>query len=647
VTDKKVTRRLTTILVADIEGYTRLMRADEEATLKTLGEYRDVIDRLITRHEGRVFSTGGDSVLAEFGSAVEAVRCANSLQEEISSRNAELAEDQKLVFRIGINVGDVMVKNGDLFGDGVNVAARLEGLADPGGVCISGSVFEQVRHKLSLGFEDMGQREVKNIDELVSAYRLVPGQSPETGPLATYSGRSRHWWSPAIATAGAVSLVVGGLAVWQPWEPALELAVIEPMVVPISGKPLIAVLPFDDYGGGEMTARLARGVTEDIITDLARFPEFGVIARNSTEAYAGKAIDPRAVGEALGVGYVLEGSIQRMGEELRITAQLIDAETGTHVWSERWDRQAEDVFAVQTEIAETVANRLGGGAGVIQQSGRAEAQRKRPEDLDAYELYLLGTEKLEKTTKENIQESIRLLTRAVELDPGLARAWVELYHAHSISRNFGAERDSALKAAMEAAERAVELDPGDAEAHAALGSAFADRGEFVRAKASFDTALRMAPNAFEILTFYASWSATLGDLEGGAKFAERAISLNPDFPMWAAGAYSWAFFQVGRYEETLRLLDRQTPENYTNYRWAMRAGSYAALGQKDEAADAVRQALERFPQLTIEGLVSDQSISDIERERFIETMRLAGFPPCAPADARADLISTARLAECD
>jgi TolB-like protein/Flp pilus assembly protein TadD len=623
------------------------MRADEEATLKTFSEYREIIEELIARHEGRVFSTAGDSVLAEFGSTVEAVRCAISWQEEIASRNAKQADNLKLMFRIGINVGDVMVKDGDLFGDGVNVAARLEGLAESGGICISGNVFEQIRHKLSLGFEDMGQQEVKNISEPVSAYRMVPGQTPATGAPVTESGRGRNWRLLAIATVVAISISAGVLAVWRPWEAAVEQAMNERVTVQLTSKPLIAVLPFDDYGGGDMTVRLARGVTEDIITDLARFSEFGVIARNSTEIYAGKAVDPRVVGKTLGVGYVLEGSIQRLGEELRITAQLIDAGTGAHVWTHRWDRPAGDIFAVQTEIAETVANRLGGGAGVIQQSGRAAARRKRPEDLDAYELYLLGTEKLEKTTKADIQESIRLLTSAVELDSGLARAWVELYHAHSISRNFGAERDSAMKAAMEAAERAVALDPGDAEAHAALGSALADRGEFVRAKASFDTALRMAPNAFEILTFYASWSATLGDLEGGAKFAERAISLNPDYPMWAAGAYAWAFFQVGRYDEVLGLLDRQTPDNYTTYRWAMRAGSYAMLGRQDEATSAVQQALERFPQLTIEGLAADQSISDTERSRFIETMLVAGFPTCAPADERADFISTARLAECN
>ncbi len=243
--EEKITRKLTTILAADVEGYTRLMRADEEATLKTLGEHREIIDGLIARHEGRVFSTGGDSVLAEFGSAVEAVRCAISCQEEISSRNAELANDRKLMFRIGVNIGDVMVRDGDLFGDGVNVAARLEGLAEAGGVCISGSVFEQIKHKLSLGFEDMGQQEVKNIADPVSAYRLVPSQVSVSAGATAPAGPSaaRRWRMPAIAAAVVVIMAAGGLVVWLPWQPKLEPASVENTTIPMGDKPSIAVLP--------------------------------------------------------------------------------------------------------------------------------------------------------------------------------------------------------------------------------------------------------------------------------------------------------------------------------------------------------------------------------------------------------------------
>ncbi|MEE8542413.1 MAG: adenylate/guanylate cyclase domain-containing protein, partial [Gammaproteobacteria bacterium] len=313
--EDKVTRKLTTILAADVEGYTRLMRADEEATLKTLGEYRDVIDGLIARHEGRVFSTGGDSVLAEFGSVVEAVRCALSCQDEISNRNAELADDRKMMFRMGVNVGDVMVKDGDLFGDGVNVAARLEGLAEAGGVCISGSVFEQIKHKLSLDFKDMGEQEVKNIAEPVSTYRLVPGQN-SVAPGATAAAKTsikRRWRLPAMAAAAMVIITAGGLTVWRPWEPGIEPASIENMVFPLPDKPSIAVLPFANMSGDPEQQYFVDGITEDLITDLSKLSGLFVIARKSTFVYKGRPVEVRRVAEELGVRYVLEGSVRRAG----------------------------------------------------------------------------------------------------------------------------------------------------------------------------------------------------------------------------------------------------------------------------------------------------------------------------------------------
>jgi hypothetical protein len=304
-------------------------------------------------------------------------------------------------------------------------------------------------------------------------------------------------------------------------------------------------------------------LTEDIITDLARFPEFDVVARNSTEAYKGKPMDAREVGAKLRVGYVLEGSIQRQGDRVRITAQLIDATSGNHLWSERWDRPDEDVFAVQTEIAEQVTNRLGGGAGLIQEAGRIAAKRKRPKNLNAYEYYLLGTEKLEQVTKPDTEEAIRLLTHAVELDPGLARAWVELYHSHNLMVGFGGDRETERKAADDAAERAAQLDPSDAEAHAVLGMSSGDRGKLARAKAELDTALRLAPGSAEILTFYAGWAATLGEAKRGADMVDQVIRLDPYYPVWASGHFSYAYFAAGRYEDALKVFERLKPETTT------------------------------------------------------------------------------------
>jgi TolB-like protein len=438
--------------------------------------------------------------------------------------------------------------------------------------------------------------------------------------------------------AGATILVLGLAAVigWQFWSS-------EPASVTSS----IAVLPFANVGGEESTGRLADGITEDVITDLARFPEFEVVARHSTEAYKGKAVDIREVGRALNVRYVLEGSIQRQGDRVRITAQLLDAALGIHLWSERWDRPAEDVFAVQTEIAELVTNQLGGGTGLVLRAERNLARRKRPENLTAYQLYLLGGEKIEQMTPESIKESIRLLTRAVELDPGLARAWVELNHSHTLSRSFGIEdAETAREAGMNVAKRAVALDPSDAEAHSVLGSALAERGEFALAKVSFDTSLRLAPNAFEILAFYAGWAADLGEAEHGAEMADKAVRLNPNYPIWSAQIFGWTYFAAGRYEDALQMLARLTPENYGDFTWVARAGALASLGRSAEAEATVRQALERFPDLTIESYVYGAPRASDLRLHLIETMRRAGFPPCAKSPPPVRSAEPERLPEC-
>jgi TolB-like protein/tetratricopeptide (TPR) repeat protein len=406
----------------------------------------------------------------------------------------------------------------------------------------------------------------------------------------------------------------------------------------------VVVLPFETIGGDEGLARLADGLTEDIIIDLARFPEFEVVGSNSSAVYH----DVRAAAAELGAAFVVQGSIRREADRVRIAAQLVDAETGLHLWSNRWDRQAVDVFAIQAEIAEAVTNRLGGGAGLVQETGRNKARRKRPENLNAYELYLLGTEKLERFTKEDIEEAIRLLTRAVELDHGLARAWAELFHSHLVSIGFGADRAKATLAAHHAAEMAVRLDPSDAEAHAVLGMSSTMKGDFARSKTEFDTALLLAPNAAEILIFYAGWASGFGEAERGAEMVERAIRLDPSYPMWATGIFAYAYFMAGRYQEALGMLERTSPENYTSERWVMRAGALAALGRIEEAKTWIAEARQVHPDLTVELIANDPSFNTSEQLRFGETMRLAGFPLCSTFEKLKTLrTNPIRLPECE
>ncbi|BCH16919.1 adenylate/guanylate cyclase domain-containing protein [Mesorhizobium sp. L-2-11] len=622
-------RKLSAILAADVVGYSALMERDEAGTFERLRAGRkELFEPEIARHHSQIFKLMGDGMLAEFGSVVDAVECAVSLQRGLAERNAAVPEDQRIRVRIGINLGEVIVEGEDRYGEGVNVAARLQQLADPGGICVSAKVAREVEKKLAFGFEPLGEQKVKNIAEPVQAFRVIlEGRAPRQ---PARSSPPRWVW----AAVPVLILVLAG-TVWQFWP-----------TTTVSGKPSVAVLPFDNYGGDEATGRLADGLTEDIITDLAGFPEFQVIARNSTEQYRDKPAVPIEVGKVLGAGFVVEGSIQRQSDRVRITAQLIDAKTGKHLWSQRWDRPDEDLFAIQTEISEQISNRLGGGAGLVQEAGRIAAHRKPPENLNAYELYLLGTEKLEQVNQADVEEAVRLLTRAVELDPGLARAWVELSHSHGILSNFGVEPEKNRASSVEAAERAVRLDPSDAEAHAVYASTLGDKGEFERAKAEFDTALRLAPGQFEILTFYVGWASTFGESERGAQLVDKAVGLNPSYPMWSARIFTYAYFMAGRYENALQMLDRVTPENYGKGHWVMRSGALAALGRTEEAKVSVKDALRRFPNLTVEGFVNQPGFNEAERQRLIETMRLAGLPDCAKAEELAKIKKPLRLPEC-
>jgi TolB-like protein len=302
--------------------------------------------------------------------------------------------------------------------------------------------------------------------------------------------------------------------------------------------PLVAVLPFDALAGGEGAELLAKGLTENVITDLGRIPEFAVLATGATAGYRGVAVDPRKVGAELNAPFVVEGSIAREADRVRVTAKLVDARTGGTLWSDRWERAAADIFAVQTEIAETIANRLGGGDGLVQQAGRNAARRKPPGSLDAYELYLLGTEQLEKITVPDVQEAIGLLNRAVEIDPGFARAWIELHNSYNILADKGIAPEENRAVARAAAERALALDPGDAEAHVAMGWQIGMTGDLARAKAEFDVALQLAPNAAEILTAYAAWASGFGEPERGAAMVDRIIRLEPNLPVWKAAPFA-------------------------------------------------------------------------------------------------------------
>jgi TolB-like protein/class 3 adenylate cyclase len=631
MSDQAPRRRLAAILAADVVGYSRLIELDEASTLSALKTHMDtLILPAIAGHHGRVVKTTGDGILVEFGSVVDAVRCAIAVQRSVTEFNVAVAADRRLQFRIGVNLGDVVVEGADLYGDGVNIAARLEQLAQPCGVLLSGTAYDQLQGKLDVPLEFVGEQQVKNIARPVRTYRV------------RLDGSRAGWWrrfretrrrAPWAAAVPLVLILAGG--VWHFW----------PQQHGLVSRASLAVLPFANIAGDEATGRLADGLTEDIITDLSRYREMDVIARNSTEVYKDKPVDLRQLGKELNVRYVLEGSVQRQGDQLRITAQLIDGHSGTHLWSERWDKPAKEFFAIQTDIADQVGSRLG-GSGIINNAEHEAARRSRPEDLTAYELYLAGRNESLRATPEGNKRALELLQRAVVVDPMLARAWAELSWAHNSSINFGGDSAKAGPAALSAARRATELDPDDAYAHATLGWMLGNHGDLVRSESEFDKALQLNPGSADIMVLYSRWAYGFGHPGRGAEAADRAIRLNPNYQIWWAWNFQYAYFIDGRYEDALRILERLPFENYVVGSWVIHAASYAALGQTDAAKAAVADALKHHPDVTIEGFTGRPIFSEAERRRLVELMRAAGFPACARAETLTRSPQLVRLPEC-
>ena len=585
----QLNRRLLAILVLDMAGYSRSMEADEAGTIARLRSlHQDVVEPLLTRYRGRLVKLMGDGAILVFESVVDAVTCAVAIQRALAEGAA--AGPGRMSLRIGVNLGDVALIDDDVYGDGVNIAARLQQLCPPGEVVVSGTAYDHLQGKFDHPLEYLGEQQVKNIARPVRAYRVrLDGKGIRSWPRL---GGWRRLRLPAVGLLVAASLLGAGLWWFRPDDPGLV------------AKASIAVLPFANLSGDEATGRLADGITEDIITDLSRWREFDVIARNSTAVYKGKPTDVREIGRDLDVRYVLEGSVQRQEDQIRLTAQLVSAESGAHLWSERWDRPAADVFSVQTEIAQQVAVKIAAGD-PMWQAEYAAARRKRPQDLTAYELYLLASEQMDRSTKEATSEAIALLTKAVERDPGLARAWTLLAWAHDLAGNFGADVEASKEAAMAAAKRAVELDSTDAHAHEALAAQLVTAGNYERAREEFHIAMRLNPGSSGLLMTYAGWAAAIGEAEEGAQAADRAIRLDPHFPLWAGNTLRHAFFAVGRYEDALRVVERQPFETLSRIGLVTRAAIYAALDRKAEAKAAVADTLKQYPEVTIEGFIAD------------------------------------------
>jgi adenylate cyclase len=623
-----VERKLAAILSADVVGYSRLMAEDEAATIRTLTDYREDIAMRVRQHRGRVVDTPGDNLLAEFPTALDAVRCAVETQGVLRALNASLSDERRMDFRIGVHMGDVAAEGERIYGDGVNIAARLEALAEAGGVCISATVHEQVRNKLDAGFTDIGDHAVKNIPDQIHVYRVqledgaaLPWSEPKPG-------------RPAILAVGVlVLLVVGGLLLWnfdreRSPSPGARLSNQELSVPGFSGVPAIAVLAFDNLSGDPDQEYFADGIAEDLITRLSSWRRFPVIARNSSFVYKGKAVDVQQVSRELGVRYVVEGSVRRAGERVRISAQLIDATTGHHVWAETYDRELRDIFALQDEISEAIA------ASVQPEIRRAEVKRvvrRQPESLDAYESQLRGLWRLWKFTPEHNAAARRFFGRAVELDPHYVdpRFGVALTHFADVVFEWSDARSESVAALERSARECVELDAESARCQLSLGFAYMVTGKQAEEIAAFERSVRLDPSLGAAYGWLGMALAITGRPEEALANLEKARRLDPYDP--ATQRYllytAWAHFAAGRYAEAVAEA-RRAVEMEPGSSLALRtlAASYAQLGRLEEARNALEEAVRFEPDLSLRKVQRQNPTTEPDfLARWLDGLRVAGL----------------------
>ena len=573
-------RRLAAILAADVVGYSRLMEQDEAGTLAALKARRhNVLAPLVAQHNGRVVKVMGDGVLVEFGSAVDAVQCAVELQKGFTGANEGVPEGRHIVLRIGINLGDVIVEGSDLYGDGVNIAARLESLAEPGGIHVSASVYDQVKRKLASGFDELGPHKVKNIVEPVLVYR-VRRQSTLNGEP---TGEEQH-----------------------------------PLTLP--AKPSIAVLPFTNMSTDPEHETFADGLTEDLITDLARNPRLFVIARNSTFAYKGKSVDVRRIARELGVRYLLEGSARRAAGKVRINVQLIDAIGGGHMWAERFDRNLEDIFAVQDEVTAKIVEALAGRL-------VAPPARNRPKNIEAYDLCVRGRVLTATSagSPEAVREAALLLGQAIVLDPGYAEAYRWLgFNRWSAWAHCNEPMEPNRRIAVELAEKAVALDPNDAGNHWVLGYLLAYERRWLEVNAEFAKALELDPSNADALAALTDITVMNGQAAAAIEHIEKALRLDPHPSGWYYWELGLAQYAAGQYATAVKTLRKEA--TYRSGSRRILAASLAQLGQLEEARREAMLFMASNPRFTIGFWAVTQPYNDTVLAHFVEGYRKAGLP---------------------
>ncbi len=609
---EKIRRKLTAILSADVKGYSRLMGEDEEWTVRTLKTYKEVIRNLVGQHRARVVDSPGDNVLAEFASVVDAVECAVDIQENLKTRNAELPKNRRMEFRIGINLGDVIEEGDSIYGDGLNIAARIESLAEAGGICISGSAYEQIENKLPLKYDYLGEHEVKNIAKPVRVYRAqIEPEKPSQAKVKA-KAEGNNWKYLTIAAAAVV--VIAAAALWQfvlrPSPHPVEKADPKKMAFLLPDKPSIAVLPFANMSDDPKQEYFSDGITEEIITALSKTPRILVIARNSTFTYKGKAVRVNQVAEELGVRYVLEGSVRKSENHVRVTAQLIDATTGNHLWAERYDRDLKDIFALQDEITLKIIQAL---QVKLTEGEQARMTGKGTGNLNAYLKALQAREQFLRMNRQGSIMAKQLAQEAIALDPRYAAPYavIALSHMLDLWFRFSESPENSMKLAVEAAQKALALDASAPGTHSCFAYLYIMQKQHDKAIASAERAVELSPSGAGAYTSLGSALIFACRFSEAVQHYEQAIRLDPFPSTTVMRNLGGAYRAVGRYEDAIaqykKALKLQPDDLFTHLGLAH---TYVKLGLEKEAQAEATEVLRIHPKFSLEHYAKTLPLKD-------------------------------------
>jgi adenylate cyclase len=626
MTEERAKRKLSAVLSADVKGYSRLMGQDEAGTVNRLKEYRALMTGLIQQYRGRVVDSPGDNILAEFASVVDATECAVQVQQELKNRNAELPNDSRMEFRIGINLGDVIEDGERIYGDGVNIAARIESLAEAGGICISGTSYDQVKNKLNLGYKNLGEHSVKNIAEPVRVYRVLT--EPEAAGKVIGERRKAKRWI-ALAAAIVLILVMGGMASWFYYlrqSPKHEPASLDRMAFPLPDKPSIAVLPFDNLSEESNQEYIADGLTENIIAALSNISEMLVIARNSTFVYKDKPVKIQQVSEELGVRYVLEGSVQKSGDNLRISAQLIDATTGYHLWAKRYDRNLKDLFVLQDEITLKIISAL---RVKLTEGEQARLNDKSTDNLDSFMKVQEGTPYFFRFNEESNIKARQMFEEALALDPENATACTMLAWTYLMEVRSGWSKSPgrSMEQTVELAQKALALNDTLGATHSLLGHIYLDKRQYEKAIAEAERAVALNPNGADAHAHLGKTLNYVGRWQEAIALLKKAIRINPIPPNWYLFMLGQSYSFVGQYGEAIAMYKTVLQRNPDDFSALIGlAAVYGASGREEKARAAVAEILRIEPKFSLERAAEESMYKNqADTESMIDSLRRAGL----------------------